>query len=196
METRANQPELLAKTLRDLTEANILGNIYLFNVFLPLILKGQAKKVVFLSSGLADPDFTREYDVMPGSLYGASKAAMNLLVAKYSAQYRKDGVLFLSLSPGLVDVGHHNDGMAHPMMGSLKMSGRVANEFHLPTVTPEQAPHLEGLLAAFVKYAPHFRGAITPEQSVTAMRLVIENASVEKGDGGDFLSHHGTKTWL
>jgi hypothetical protein len=55
---------------------------------------------------------------------------------------------------------------------------------------------LGGMLARFVEYAPHFKGPITPEQSVTAMKSVIANASVEKGNGGDFLSHLGNKQWL
>lgn len=52
------------------------------------------------------------------------------------------------------------------------------------------------LMAKFVRYAPHFKGPDTPEQSVTAVRKVIAEASIEKGNGGDFLSHYGTKTWL
>jgi NAD(P)-dependent dehydrogenase (short-subunit alcohol dehydrogenase family) len=57
--------------------------------------------------------FTNKYDVTPGSLYSASKAAINMLVAKYSAQYKKDGVLFLALCPGMVEVGHYKDCMIH-----------------------------------------------------------------------------------
>lgn len=51
-------------------------------------------------------------------------------------------------------------------------------------------------MAKFVEYAPHFKGADTPEQSVAALRSVIANVSVEKGNGGDFLSHYGNKQWL
>ncbi|KAL2133152.1 hypothetical protein VTI74DRAFT_2813 [Chaetomium olivicolor] len=166
------QPELVTETLREQFEINVIGNVQLFNLFVPLILKGQAKKVIFISSGIADPEFTRKYDVATGSLYGASKGAMNVLVAKYSAQYRKDGVLFLALCPGLVDVGHYK------------------NE------TPEQMQKLGGLMTTFAKYAPHFKGPVTPEESVTALRSVIANASIEKGNGGDFISHYGNKQWL
>jgi hypothetical protein len=52
------------------------------------------------------------------------------------------------------------------------------------------------LATAFQKYAPHFTGAITPEVSVKAVLSVIENASLEKGDGGAFISHLGNKQWL
>lgn len=45
-------------------------------------------------------------------------------------------------------------------------------------------------------YAPHFKRALTPEESVAAMLGVIEEKSVEKGDSGTFISHLGTKQWL
>lgn len=50
--------------------------------------------------------------------------------------------------------------------------------------------------AKFLKYAPDFKGPITPEQSVNAMRSVISDVSIEKGHGGDFLSHFGNKKFL
>lgn len=52
------------------------------------------------------------------------------------------------------------------------------------------------MVQKFAAYAPHFKGPLTPEQSITAMTSVIESASVDKGFGGEFLSHLGTKQWL
>lgn len=100
---------MVTKTLRTLFEVNVIGNVHLFKLFMPLILKGQAKKVIAISTGLADTAITKDYDVTTGSLYSISKAALNMVVAKYSAQYKKDGVLFLALSPGLVDTGYYRD---------------------------------------------------------------------------------------
>ncbi|KAH8904638.1 NAD(P)-binding protein [Coniochaeta sp. PMI_546] len=168
----ADRPEEITKTLHDLFEVNVIANVHLFNLFLPLILKGNAKKVIALSSGFADTDFTNKYDLTSGSLYSASKAALNMIVAKYSAQYKADGILFLAISPGMVEVGLYND------------------------ATPEQLQRLGGLKAKFAEYAPDFKGPLTPEQSVTAVRKVIAEATIEKGNGGDFLSHYGTKKWL
>lgn len=34
-----------------------------------------------------------------------------MIIAKYSAQYKKEGVLFLAVCPGMVEVGHYKDGM-------------------------------------------------------------------------------------
>ena len=87
---------------------NVVANMHLFNLFIPLILKGQQKKVVAISSALADPDSTRLYDIDFNGPYSIAKAALNAVVTKYSAQYRETGVLFLAVCPGMVDTGGIN----------------------------------------------------------------------------------------
>lgn len=84
---------------------------------MPLVLKSKAqtKRVITITTGVADLDLTNDVEVDIGSLYGASKAAMNLIVAKFSVQYKKDGVLFMGISPGLVETGHYVDGMCFPI---------------------------------------------------------------------------------
>lgn len=92
-----------------LTKINVTAQIHLFSVFLPLILKGSAKKVIALSSGHGDLDLVKEYELEHASLYSISKAALNMVIAKFHAQYKKDGVTFLALSPGAVDTGNANE---------------------------------------------------------------------------------------
>lgn len=58
---------------------------------MPLVLKGSVKKVITISSGMADPDFVAKYNIASSAPYSISKAAMNVAVAKFSAQYSKDG---------------------------------------------------------------------------------------------------------
>lgn len=79
----------------------MVGQVNLFNAFLPLIRKGSAKKVLALSSGHAEPQLARQ--IAGAGPYTASKAALNMIVAKYSAAYSKEGILFLALSPGFID---------------------------------------------------------------------------------------------
>ncbi len=52
------------------------------------------------------------------------------------------------------------------------------------------------LAAKFVQAYPHFKGPISPEESVKSVLAVVENASVERGDGGSYVSHYGNKQWL
>lgn len=117
----ADKVEELEDNLAKLNQANIAGNIHLFNLFLPLILKGKVKKVITISSGHGDLDFINSLEVENSALYAAYKAALNVIVAKYSAQYKKDGVLFVSISPGVVDVGNFDKGMSSCAIAGLWM---------------------------------------------------------------------------
>lgn len=75
---------------------------YAVNAFLPLLRQGQEKKVVYITSAAGDIEFTRHTE-MPTMLgYCISKAAGNLLMAKYAAELKADGIVTLSLSPGWV----------------------------------------------------------------------------------------------
>ena len=52
-----------------------------------------------------------------------------------------------------------------------------------------------GFVGKLQAYAPHFKGPITPEESVKAVRSVWEKATLEK-DAGAFVSHLGNKQWV
>jgi hypothetical protein len=63
-------------------------------------------------------------------------------------------------------------------------------------VTEKQSAKLASTGQKFMASAPDWKGPITPEQSIGAMLNVIEKASIENGDAGEFLSHWGNKMWL
>jgi NAD(P)-dependent dehydrogenase (short-subunit alcohol dehydrogenase family) len=107
---RANTVEELNDVSSKLFRTNVVGNIHLFHLFLPLVMKGKVKKVITLSSALADLDLINNLEIEIRALYSASKAAMNVIVAKFNAQYKKEGVLFVSIAPGAVEVGQYADG--------------------------------------------------------------------------------------
>lgn len=44
--------------------------------------------------------------------------------------------------------------------------------------------------------APGWSGPLTPTESATMVLKVIYDSSLEKGNGGAFVSHHGNKEWL
>ena len=54
----------------------------------------------------------------------------------------------------------------------------------------------QDLASKFAKYAPHFTGPSTPQESISDMMKVFEGSSIEKGNGGTFVSHMGNKQWL
>jgi len=94
----------------DLFKVNAIGNTHLFNLIAPLVLKGRAKKVIAISSGFADKELMAKFDIHNSAPYAISKAALDMVVALFSAQYAKDGVLFMAISPGMVDTGNANNG--------------------------------------------------------------------------------------
>ncbi|KAK2063129.1 short chain dehydrogenase [Colletotrichum caudatum] len=165
-------PEELDAVGSELWQINVMGNIHLIHLFLPLVMKGTVKKVIFISSGHADLDFTNALDVDTSPIYTASKAAMNAIMSKFSAQYKKDGVLFLSISPGLVEVGRYAD------------------------ATPEQLKGFAAFTDKLPAYAPNFKGPLTPEESVRLVTSVFEKASIEGGYAGAFVSQYGNKHWI
>jgi NAD(P)-dependent dehydrogenase (short-subunit alcohol dehydrogenase family) len=193
---RSDKVEELEAVSSQLLQTNVVGNIHLFHLFLPLVLKGKVKKVITISTGMADLDLTNDCEVDVGALYAASKAAMNVIVAKFNAQYKKDGVLFMSISPGLVEVGRYAD-CTYPFLCTYKpaTSGRFINAY-ISTATPEEIQGLTAFMGKLVTYAPHFKGPITPEESVRHVRSTWEKASIEGGFGGAFVSHLGNKQWV
>ncbi|VUC25865.1 unnamed protein product [Clonostachys rosea] len=186
--TLGDDPERLEEDLLKCFRVNTIGNIHLINLYLPLVLKGDVKKVITLSSGFADNELTINYNISEAGPYTISKSAMNTAVAKYSAAYAEQGVLFLSIAPGAVEVGQ-DAGSENQFLTQNAMLTTVK-------VTEEQIPKAMALGGKFARYAPHFKGRTMPEESIKDMLSVIDKASVKDGYGGSFISHKGTKQWL
>ncbi|KFA70818.1 hypothetical protein S40288_09711 [Stachybotrys chartarum IBT 40288] len=173
----------IQKFENDLAEAmhiNVTVNVHLFALYLPLIRKGQAKKIIYISTGMADIEMISNFQIAVHPIYSMTKAAGNAAVAKFDAQYRNEGILFMSVSPGLV-----NTSLKPQLMSNLSIAA-----------TPEEMEAISGMLKAFQAYAPDWKGAISVDESATAVLSVIHNASIEKGSGGAFVSHWGNKQWL
>jgi NAD(P)-dependent dehydrogenase (short-subunit alcohol dehydrogenase family) len=139
-------------------------------------------------------DLVNDYDFDGQALYAMSKTAMNMITAKFNAQYKKDGVLFLSICPGMVEAGHFDGCMFPSLLSPCFLVRQLTLTLHI--VTPEQTSAAQVLLGKFKEYAPHFQGPDTPHESVKAVMSVVNKCSVEAGDGGAFLSHLGNKQWV
>ncbi|PWY68968.1 NAD(P)-binding protein [Aspergillus sclerotioniger CBS 115572] len=166
------QPDILENELMTMFQVNVVGNIHLFNLFVPLVRKGEVKKVIAISSGQGSLEIIPKLKIKVASLYAISKAGLNTAVAKFAVQYAEEGILFMSICPGMVDTGRY--------VGA----------------TPEQLVGLGEMLKSFTEYAPHFKGPSTTEAAVKDVLSVINKSSVEKGDSGTFVSHYGNQQWL
>ncbi|OTA96539.1 hypothetical protein M434DRAFT_8737 [Hypoxylon sp. CO27-5] len=188
-----DEPKALEEDLLTAYKTNVVGNIHLFNIFLPLIRKGKAKKVIAISSGMSDVDLVRNFELDMAAPYAMSKAAMNFAVAKYHAEFHSEGILFMSICPGVVETSGHTDptGFLSPFL-----TFEYSLMWFLGTVSPRELENLEKMMRKFGEYAPHFKGPIMPEESVKCIVNVINNASVERGDGGLFVSHFGNRQWI
>ncbi|EXJ93929.1 hypothetical protein A1O1_02322 [Capronia coronata CBS 617.96] len=164
-----DQRRILDDDLSQNFATNVGGVIKTINAFLPLIKKSAIKKVISISTGMADPDLVTQYGIWEAAPYSMSKAAMNMAVAKYGARYQDEGILFLALSPGVV------------------ATSAAQGEFF---------PGSDTLVPKLLKYAPDFKGPVTPLESVEMMLKVVESASVANGDTGAFIGHLGNKQWL
>ncbi|TDL25348.1 NAD(P)-binding protein [Rickenella mellea] len=161
--------DVLEKDLKESFNVNVIGVIHTINAFLPLLRAGRAKKVMSLSSGLGDYDFTLKDSFAIHSPYSISKAALNMVVVKYAAELAGEGFVFLAVSPGFV-----NTQETEP--------------------TPKEIESFKGILKKFQVVYPSFEGPTTPESSVRMTLDVLNKSTVD--DSGAFLSHYGNKEWL
>lgn len=99
----AGQEELLLEELDACMHTNVAGTIFSVNAFINLVKASSVKKVIVISSGMADPDIVDVAGLQAAVPYAASKAATNIVVAKYASEYKSEGIVFLALSPGFVN---------------------------------------------------------------------------------------------
>jgi hypothetical protein len=65
-----------------------------------------------------------------------------------------------------------------------------------PAATPEQIQSLMGFMSKVSTYAPDFKGATPVDEAIPMIRTAWENASIDGGYGGAFVSHFGNKQWI
>lgn len=99
---------------------NTLGLVNVVHAFLPLVRKGTVKKIANLSTGMADLELILKADLEQATPYSASKAAANVVGAKYGVALKEEGILFLSISPGYVMTEANQQGK----FGTLSLNER------------------------------------------------------------------------
>ncbi|KZT51794.1 NAD(P)-binding protein [Calocera cornea HHB12733] len=178
----------LAKSFNDHWDTNVLGVVYTTNAFIPLLAKGQLKKVLNLSTGLADPAANLDLEFDQNVAYSVSKCALEMVNVKYAAKYRKEGWTFLAISPGVVNTAEEAR-----TSSPLPQPDRTTVS-HTSTAPDWAIPGLQAMAAKFQKYAPTWTGPITATESVGKMLSVFDKAGPELS--GKFVSHHGNREWL
>ncbi|KAJ7431744.1 hypothetical protein B0H11DRAFT_2128955 [Mycena galericulata] len=147
--TQYADPDELEKDLIEYFRINTVGTVHCINAFLPLLRMGSAKKVVTLSTGAADTGLVLKANLTGSAAYALSKAAVNMVVAKYAAQLKPEGFVFLAISPGFVDTS------AAP------------------------ADNVKGMTATLTQLTWGFKGPMTPQEAVKLQLEVIYKWTVE-----------------
>jgi NAD(P)-dependent dehydrogenase (short-subunit alcohol dehydrogenase family) len=174
-------------------EVNVIGVMYAINAFLPLVHKSNIKKIIVITTGVADTETQRQGKIGFFVTYSSLKAALNMVVARYSIELKGDGVIFLALSPGLVNTQEAPRKSSRcRVQAARRMETIVANKFC--AAPAEVMPRIGILMQEVLATNPEFNGLATPAESVTLQRKVIENITIK--DSGAFLSHFGNKQWV
>ncbi|KIW99169.1 uncharacterized protein Z519_00832 [Cladophialophora bantiana CBS 173.52] len=157
--------------------------------------------------------------------YSISKAAMNIMMGKFSASYKKEGILFMAVSPGAVDSDDDVRGSNAPVQhveGDLSQTLYLVRPWHkfgMPTlqgfvpfgpsnrnpqtltsgcVIAGSAPELQKCKEQgrkFNKYKPSYTKPLNTRESVDFVLKVLSEKSIESGDAGAFISQLGNKRW-
>lgn len=94
--------DYLRKDMIASLDVSVLGTIHSINAFLPLLRKSSIKKVIAMTTGLADIEVAPETGIPYFVTYTAMKAALNMIIVRYSIELKDEGIIFLALSPGVV----------------------------------------------------------------------------------------------
>ncbi|KFY37273.1 hypothetical protein V494_04854 [Pseudogymnoascus sp. VKM F-4513 (FW-928)] len=167
-------PEVLEKDLVDSFSINVVGLINTVNAFIGGVRKGNVKKVIAITSGMGDIDFVNELELDIAPSYAISKAGVNMALAKYSALYKQEGILFLGICPGSVNTDALNAGNLNEE--DLKRLGVVG--------------------AKTIAYAPHFKGPVPAEEAAERVLAIVERSKLEDGKAGTAVSQTGTDKWM
>ncbi|KAH8553727.1 hypothetical protein BGW37DRAFT_269518 [Umbelopsis sp. PMI_123] len=165
----------LIDQIKENFEVNAISGVITTNVFLPLLRKGKAKKIILISSALGDIDFTRTSEFPYAAPYGIAKVAVNFIVQKYAVELAEEGFVVIALSPGVVDVSSTKEG-GPPQLTEEEMKFWAAADKH------------------FRKAAPNWDGKpLAVQDSVSKQLKVI--GSLSPKDAGKMLSQNGNNVW-
>jgi NAD(P)-dependent dehydrogenase (short-subunit alcohol dehydrogenase family) len=83
-------------------QVNAVGPVILFQALYPLLLKGNTRKFVTVST--LGGSVTMAADLpLPGTVYGSSKAALNYLTRSIHKEHINEGFIVFPIHPGVVD---------------------------------------------------------------------------------------------
>jgi len=157
-----DDPDLLEKDMASFFKTNVIGVIHTVNAFLPLLRAGEMKKCI-ITSEMGSVRMIIESNMTFAAGYSISKAAVNVASAKFAVQYRDEGIIFLSITPGFVKTKVGPKEEVEAFYEQTEKQIRVKN--------------------------PGFEGAISPEKSVGDQLDLIHRVTIKQT--GSFINRDG-----
>ncbi|KAL5520490.1 hypothetical protein ACEPAG_9714 [Sanghuangporus baumii] len=155
--------ETLENDLLSFFKTNVVGTTHAINAFIPLLRAGEMKKVLVVSSSMGSPRFALRANISTAGPYAISKAALNMVVAKFATRFKDEGFTFLAVSPGLVKT--------------------------LPGPSDQVDKIYESIVTQLRQANPTYPGAISVEQSVRDQLSLLKRMTPE--DTGAFVHANG-----
>ncbi|KAJ2976592.1 hypothetical protein NQ176_g4864 [Zarea fungicola] len=86
--------------LQESLTVNVMGVHWVTRNFLPLLYKGNLKKVINMATTLGSIALMPKNIYLPAPAYKISKACINALTVEYAVNYKNEGFSFIALCPG------------------------------------------------------------------------------------------------
>ncbi|KAH9894847.1 NAD-P-binding protein [Cubamyces lactineus] len=130
----------------DSFKVNALGVSHSISAFVSLLRAGDAKKIIVISTGGADPKTVFHAGIGDMAAYGTTKAAAVMIATKWAYKLKDDGFVIVSLAPGLVDttgtIGESDNPDAHALL--IKAAEQLnANGHKIQLQTPEECVKMQ-----------------------------------------------------
>jgi NAD(P)-dependent dehydrogenase (short-subunit alcohol dehydrogenase family) len=87
--------------LKHVFEVDVLAVHTVTSAFIPLLEKGELKKVVNISTAMGSITQAPTYKFTPTPAYKIAKAALNMLTVQWHLAKYDDGFSFIALQPGV-----------------------------------------------------------------------------------------------
>ena len=184
-------PETLESELNLSFQTNVIGLINTINTLMPLVQASSVKKIIALTSGMGDCDFVNETGIDGGAPYSVSKAGVNMVVAKFDATYKKDGVLVMGICAGSVNTRDIGD--CESKIPPLNCENESLTIY---LVSDNEMARMQAMFQKITAYAPYFSGPVSPDIGAKSIMKVVHAASLENGSGGKHVSYMGTARYL
>ncbi|GAD95299.1 hypothetical protein PVAR5_3941 [Paecilomyces variotii No. 5] len=114
--------------LNEVFNTNVTGVHRVTRQFLPLLRKGQQKKVVNISSSVGSIALAPQFQHLLTPSYKITKAALNALTVDYGLTFAKEGFTFIIISPGWLKTDLGGSAADLPVEVGAKEVIRISNE--------------------------------------------------------------------